>query len=391
VWITAVTAEDPTIERTINTPIPIIYLAPDEGLQLVGNPPREALVTIRAPESVWNEISPQSVLIEIELQGLGAGIHSIDLEAFLDLESYAVKSIQPSRAIIKLEPLLTQDFPVRVKLIGDAAIGYNAEEASATPRIVTISGPTSLVTDIVELRAEVNIVGTSQNFELEVELVAYDENDQPIEGIEISPDTATVFVTVEQGDRYKLVSVIAETAGIPAYGYRTTGIVVNPDEILVTSSDPEAFDNLAGFITTETIDLSGATETIEFNAILQLPEGIVPIQTQTVLVTVTIEPIITSISLDITVEVQNLEPGLAAQPSPDTVKVIIEGPLAILEGILPEDVRVILNMLDYELGSYEDLIPEVIVSGSEIEVEIIPPTINVDVIVAPPATPTPIP
>jgi hypothetical protein len=62
-----------------------------------------------------------------------------------------------------------------------------------------------------------------------------------------------------------------------------------------------------------------------------------------------------------------------------------------LEDITPEDVRVILNLLDFGIGSYEGLTPEVIISGSGIEVEIIPPTINVEVIVAPPATQIPLP
>jgi hypothetical protein len=51
---------------------------------------------------------------------------------------------------------------------------------------------------------------------------------------------------------------------------------------------------------------------------------------------------------------------------------------------------VVLNLVDYEIGNY-DVIPEVITPSTELSISILPEFIEVEIIVAPPATPTPVP
>jgi YbbR domain-containing protein len=390
VWVAAVVAKDPILEQVMEQAVPIQYSSPNEGLQMVGNPPSEVIVTIKAPESVWQEISLETITIEVDLVGLEAGIHKLDLTPFYDLQPLQIVAVEPDSTLIKLESLLSKELPVTVRVIGDPALTYEADDPVATPNKATIVGPTSSVTNIVEIRAEISVAGASQNIEEEINLIAIDENDGQVEGVEISPSIATVLVPIEQGRQYRLVSVIADIDGSPAYGYRVIGIDVLPDEILVTSSGPDAFDALTGFLKTEAIDLTGVTETVERDVSLVFPPMIFPVLDQSVRVIVTIKPIETSINLDIPVEVVGLGSGLAALPSPDTVAIFIEGPLAILEELLPSHIRVVLNLVDYEIGNY-DVIPEVITPSTELSISILPEFIEVEIIVAPPATPTPVP
>lgn len=86
-----------------------------------------------------------------------------------------------------------------------------------------------------------------------------------------------------------------------------------------------------------------------------------------------------------------LLPIYAAAISPETVDVILSGPVPILDTMEPEDVRVIVNVADLGLGIYQlelrvDVIPD------RINVEsIIPSTVEVEIIIAPTPTPTSIP
>jgi YbbR domain-containing protein len=389
VWIASVVAEDPTVEDVMEEAVPVIYTSPNEGLLIVGNPPTEARVTIKAPESVWQKISLETISIEVDLAGLEAGIHKLVLNADHDLKPLRIISIEPDSAMVKLEPLLSKELPVTVRVIGDPALTYDAEDPVATPDKVTIVGPTSSVTNIVELRADINIAGASQNVDEFVNLIAIDENDESVEGVDISPDPIAVFVPIAQGDRYRLLSVIPNVIGSPASGYRTIAITVIPNEVLVTSSDPAAFDTLAGFLETEIIDITGVTETVDQNALLDLPDGIDLVQELTVRVTVTIGPIETSKTfVDLPFEIQGLTPGLVATPSPERVTLLLVGPLAILDELQPEDIRVILNLVDYEVGIYEEVTPDVLVP-TDITYEIFPSTVEVEIIVASPVTPTP--
>jgi YbbR domain-containing protein len=165
---------------------------------------------------------------------------------------------------------------------------------------------------------------------------------------------------------------------------------VFPQEIVITSSDPSAFDGLGGFVETATLDISGARETVERRTALNLPQGLSPVGNQTVLVTVTITPILDTRNLELPIEIQGLPTDLAATTTPKVVTVLLTGPLAVLEALELDEVRVVLNLVDYEPGTYL-LTPEVIVPPTEIETQILPETIEVTIGEAPPTTPTPTP
>jgi YbbR domain-containing protein len=185
-----------------------------------------------------------------------------------------------------------------------------------------------------------------------------------------------------------LVSVIPNIIGSPAYGYRPKSIEAFPDLVQVTSSDPEAIAQLAGSVNTESIDITDATETIERRVFLSLPSGFTIVGNQTILVKVTIEPLETTISFNLDVEQQGLDPTLAAALTPDSVIITLTGPLIILEELRPEDVHVVVNLLDLEEGLHV-IAPEIIVPQVEVQAEIIPASIEVEIIVAPPTTPIP--
>jgi YbbR domain-containing protein len=393
VWVASVVAQDPTLEQVMEESVPITYTAPDEGLLVVGNPPSEARVTIKAPESVWNEISLETISISVDLSGLDAAIYRMELNPdHGDLKPLRIISVEPDSVRVKLEPLLSKELPVTVRLIGDPALTYDIGDPLATPEAATVVGPSSLVTQVVELRAEVNLAGASQSIDEFIPLQAVDESGELVEGVDISPDPIGVFVPVAQGDRYRLLSVIPDLVGSPAFGYRTVAFIVIPNEVLVTSSDLTAFDTLAGFLDTETIDITGATETVDQNVLLSLPEGIFPVQDQTVRVIVTIQPIETSKAYpDLAFEIQGLSADLAAIPSPDRVTLLLNGPLAILDELQAEDIRVVLNLLDLDIGIYDEISPEITLPEGVTLEEISPPTVSVEIIVAPPATPEPTP
>lgn len=390
VWVAAVSAEDPTIEQPMDESIPIIYLVPQESLQVVGRLPPTARLTIRAPQSVWNEISRETIRIEVDLSKYGSGTHDITLEPIHNFRPLRITEIDPASITVNLEPLLTREVSIDVNLVGNPALEFDANEPSFSPSTATILGPASAVTRVTEVRADIEISGARQDVEEEAPLLAVDQDDEIVEGIEIEPETVHIIVTIEKSDRYRLVSVIPKVEGSPAYGYRIRSVLAFPELVQVTSSDPDAVEELPGFVDTEPIDISSATETVERRVFLDLPEGFTIIGNQTILVQVTIEAITSSITFNLPIEVQGLSPDLAAELTPETVIVTLTGPLAILEGLQPEDVRVFVNLVDLEEGLHV-VTPEVVVPQVEVEYETIPSTIDVEIGIAPPATPTPTP
>ena len=120
---------------------------------------------------------------------------------------------------------------------------------------------------------------------------------------------------------------------------------------------------------------------------LNLPENVTLVGAQTVEVTVGISPIQTSLTLlNQTINVIGLTEGLSVQIFPQTVDVIISGPLPTLDALTPQDIRVTVDVTGLGLGTHQ-IEPKVDVLVDNVLVESILPG-TIEVVLSPPVTPT---
>jgi YbbR domain-containing protein len=158
--------------------------------------------------------------------------------------------------------------------------------------------------------------------------------------------------------------------------------------VIVFSSNRAALDALPGFVETVPLDITGQTRDVERRLPLNLPDEVSMVGEQSVLVQVTIVPVIESITLTREIEIQGLGPDLFAVISPTTVNVILTGPAETLDSLQEEDVRVVLDLLDLDEGTYQ-LEPQVLVLPTDLEFDApIPNTIELRITTSPPPTPT---
>ena len=392
-WVAAVNQDDPIIESIYPQPIEIVYTGLTEGTLIVGNTPDNATVTIRAPESVWNELSPQDIYLEADLTGLEAGIYRITLKHHVNREPSQVTEVEPEILTLTLEPSTSKELTIQVLTFDQPALGYIAEEPIAVPEHATVVGPTSLVDQIYELRAEISLANRRESLDQEVALIPLDENGNEVRGVLIPIEQVRILVQIKPGERYRPISVIPYIEGreeLEAIGhYQVTAINVIPREVIVFSSDKEVLDALPGYVETVPLNILDETHQVERRVPLNLPEGVSLVGDQSVLVQVTIVPVVESITITRAVEIQGLGPDLYAYPSPDTIDVILTGPAATLEALRTEDVRVVLDLLDHEAGIYQ-IEPQVLLLPTDLEFDApMPATIEVSITTTPPPTPTP--
>jgi YbbR domain-containing protein len=158
--------------------------------------------------------------------------------------------------------------------------------------------------------------------------------------------------------------------------------------ITVFAEDPELVNALPGVVETQPLDLQDRQEDISTRLSLDLPENITIVGAQTVQVQVSISPIQTSLTLlNQPINVIGLSEGLNAQVFPQSVDVIISGPVPVLEELISQDVTVSVDVSGLEVGVYQ-LTPDVKVLVGNVLVESILPG-TVEVVIAPPSTPTP--
>lgn len=380
VWISAVTAADPDEVRLFPASIPVEIVGQDTALVITGTYPEQISLTLRAPKSVWNRLTTEenSVRAVMDLSGLVAGQHAVDIQVQIVIRPVRIISVTPTSATIQLEPLVIRSIPVDLTLSGQPAIGYQAGETSLDESTAVVAGPESIINKVVKVRASVILSGAREAIDQVYPLEVLDERNLPLLGVTITPENVHVTIPISQQGGYRDMAVKVVVRGQVASGYRLTGISVFPPIVTVFSSDPQLVNSLPGIVETAALDLNGASDDISTRLTLNLPAGISVVGEQAVLTQVSIAPIQSSLTLSgKKVEIIGLPAGLLAQVAPETVDVILSGPLPLLDTLSSQDVRVVLDLTGLSAGTHQ-LNPRVEILIADINIEsMLPATVEV--------------
>lgn len=389
VWISAVTSADPDEVRVYPSPIPLEVIGTDPSLIITSDVPAQVEVTLRAPRSVWEQLTAleDAVQATLDLSGLSTGEHRVDIQFRVLLRPYQIVLAAPETVTVTLEPTATRTLPLEISQSGIPAIGYQAGDVTISPTEVVISGPESLVNQAVHARVIVNLDGARENIEQSSIIQILDENNAIIRGLTVTPETVQVDVPVSQQGGFRDVAVKVVVNGQIAAGYRLENISVFPPVVTVFSADSELVSSLPGVVETQPLDLQDAEEDITARLSLNLPQNVTLVGAQTVQVTVVISPIQTSLTLlNQPIDVIGLSEGLSVQVLPPTVDVILSGPLPILDALTVQDVKVRVDVTGLGLGTHQ-LTPVVDVLVDNVVVESILPG-TIEVVISLPGTPT---
>jgi len=392
VWVAAVTSSDPNEVRIYPTPINVQIVGQNSGLIITGDTPHQVQVTLRAPRSVWEQLSarPDSVSAILDLSGLGEGKHTLDLQIQVGERPVQIVMVSPASLTLTLEPLVKRTFPLYVNSIGQPATGYQAGNPTMDVEQVTVSGARSLVSQVKRVSVAVDLDGAREGISSSVYAAAYDDNNQAVSGINIQPQTVHVTVPISQQSGFRDLAVKVVVRGQVANGYRLDNISVFPPVVTVYSTDPALVASLPGVVETQPLDLRNMSNNINTQLGLDLPTGISAIGDPNVSIQADISAIQSSLTLsNEKVEVTSLPSNLSAQISPETVDVIISGPLPVLDTLTHQDVRILVDAAGLGEGTHQ-LTPTVQMLISNLQVEsILPGTVEVTLVpnLHPSATP----
>lgn len=392
VWLAAVTAADPDQVRAYPTPLNIEVIGQDPGLVIDGTLPRQAELTLRAPQSVWDQLTarPDSVRAILDLSGLGAGQHKVDIQIQISDRPVRIVSVSPSSVSVGMEPLVTRTIPLQSTLTGQPAIGYQAGDLSVDPRQVVVAGPQSIVARVARVQVSIDITGIREGFDQSLPIQALDQNNLPVGDLTVQPESAHVTLPVTRQGGFRDLAVKVIVRGQVASGYRLDSISVSPPVVTVYSSNPDLVNAMPGVVETQPLDLEAAKDNVTLRVPLNLPGGVSAVGEQTVVIQAGISPIQSSLTLSgQRVEIAGLPDTLDAQISPATMDVILAGPLPVLNSLSRQDVHVTVDVTGLAEGSYQ-LTPAVQILASDVTVEsLLPGTIEVVLSPKPAATPKP--
>lgn len=396
VWVSAMNASDPVKQDTYSKPVTIERRGLASNLVISGDVPDQVMVKLSAPVSVWEQINNERAPVTawINLAGLGAGQHTVDVQVRSLIQPSREVSYTPHTITLTLEKLVSKDFPVRVVQRGEPAIGFRADAYKLSQDKVTISGAASVVEKVKEARITVDLSQASDNINRVLDVQALDETGTPVGGLTITPAQVTITQPISQRGGYRNVVVKVASTNQVASGYRLTNISVFPPTVTVFSNDPTLVERLPGYVETNPLDLTGVKDDIDVQLPLNLPDGVEVVGSQTVTVQVGVTAIEGSITLSVvSVNVEGLADNLSARISPMSVDVIVSGPLPLLDKLTEGDVHVYLDLSGVTEGTFQ-FAPKVNLAIPELQVESILPS-SIEVVVTSKAkgllTPSPTP
>ena len=157
-----VIAGEKTSEMGLSAPVELQNFPKD--LELTGDPVNTVEVRLRASPGIIERLTPGDVSAHIDLADAHEGERIVHLTADSVRVPFGVTVVKISPAIITLdlERTLQKTVPVRPRLLGRPAAGYEVAEVVAEPADVRVAGPKGRVQEVESAFTEPIVVDGAQ-------------------------------------------------------------------------------------------------------------------------------------------------------------------------------------------------------------------------------------
>ena len=393
VWLVSANQENPSVRDVFPDPIPVEVRNKPAGMVVFGDIVDRIQVSIRAPRNSWDNLRAGSFQAWIDLIGLDADIHDVEVQVKCSDRAVKIVDKKPSKVAVRLEVLKEKQLDVKPVVVDSPPLGYIYRTPIVTPARVTVRGPGSVVDRVESVVASIYLQGARSDLERAVALAPHDEQGEVVAWAELDPPRVDVKVPIEQRIGYKDASVRVILRGQVARGYRITNVSVDPSVVTVVGG-PTSLGNIAGYLETKPIDVTDAKADVVERVTLALPEGVSLLGTQSVQVTVSVLPLQGGLTLQgLPLTWQGLAPDMLAKASPDGVDVILSGPLPRLEPLKRDEVQVIVDVYGLAPGVHK-IAPTVIVPEELKTESVLPDMVEVQIepkpVMGGAGTPTPV-
>jgi YbbR domain-containing protein len=269
---------NPIVTRAFTAPVLIEHKPDDVEVQ---TEPQKIKVNVSGPRAVMDLLKDGEVRIVGDFDGTPVDkVGPQKLRCRYDLvgssaehrTEFNLDPPEPTRLSVMVYPQRTTSVNVSLHYLRQAPEGFRYNAAEVSPSKVKVSGRLDRV-DRVE-RVVVNAVGGEAGASIEGDFLvtARDSDNNPVEGVTLSPTSVHVTIPLVVEPYSKIVSVSPDIRDTPEAGYTLYDIQVSPIQVRITGRPSQV--NRISTLLTRAITIKDRTEDLETDVPLIMPEGV---------------------------------------------------------------------------------------------------------------------
>lgn len=324
-WFYVITEQNPEITKDVTVPIRLVntvFLEKNNMVIADDSDKYELTLRIKGKKDVLDKLNANTIDAFADLAGhnqKGENFVKINIGGIPEDVNIVTKSMDSLKII--LEPKISIQKSVRLNIMGNPTHGMAAMTPSLTPSDVVITGAESKINMIQDVRVDVDIASADAEIKKVLPVRVLDKSGKDIKDIIVEPGNVEASIPIENTKR---VSLDMDISGQPAEGYVISGVLAEPEEVLVTGKQ-QILDSINN-IKTEKIDITGEKSSITKEVRLMIPNGIEVVDAdENVRVSVNIEKIVTSEIIVKDLEYINLPENLELVSIQGDIKVTLRG------------------------------------------------------------------
>lgn len=361
IWFVIQDVENPRITAAFpeeGTP-PSIVVKPVNADRLIPNEEYRVSVDIEGRQDDLDALTVDDFEATIDLKNIPANTPTeVPVRVTSSRSGVKVLAVHPASVTVTVEPLVEEQFEVRLNPSGQLVAGFEVADRKVEPLTVTVSGLQERLDNVVSVDFDVNLNALREGTNvIEGEFKARSLVGNEV-GVTITPGRGKVTYVVRQLNITKAIPVIPSTSGQVAPGYRIASLVSDPATISV--SGPA--DKMASLtvLRTEPVPVTNATGEVRLTRNIDLQLDDVTLELKQVSVRVGVEPI-TCASSTSSGPCSGLTLPVPPQPTDQPaglvvtnvlrLNVLVTGPLTELEKLTPTSIQAKVSLANAVAGT----------------------------------------
>lgn len=370
-WLYVTNVENKDVEWPVSD-IPVQFVGADttlaaRGLTILEGEDAAVSLRLKGKRATLFKLDNTNVQVSVNVIGItDAGTYSLRYEISYPsgVSSADVTVVTKSTDYIQVVVgrLTTVSVPVRGDFVGSIADGYTGGEFSFSPDMVAVTGEESAVGKISYALVTVAQNDMSESFADNLPFTLMDENDQPVDTAHMTTDVDQVFVRMPVILTKDVPLSVELRAG---GGAKAENVNYKIDPPHISVSGDKATLNALSTIQLGIIDLAQVISSTDLTFVISLPDGVDNLS-GVAEATVSLELMgLTSRTVEVSnIELANIPTGYKASLVTQNLQVLVRGPEASVDLILPHNITVVADLSELSRATGRYIVPaKVYLSG----------------------------